>query len=217
MHWKMEEGVDCMVELVNGSKGVVVLSKSSNDRVEDCISVFTKVVSCVMEAKAEFCHSIKPQFFLLDSDAEADLDYMNEDHLFALSDVEEALECPKGKHVIISVSGRGEMELSKLQCMRKFAYWNSLFPIDFNTVLHVLRDIVRELYELGESLGGPRGVLEAIEADFPSDVSRRRRELVRWWMSSSKDPPCWWHLVQALKRIDENALAEEIRKDHCES
>ena len=30
VQWRMEEGVDCMVELVSGSKGVVVLSKSSN-------------------------------------------------------------------------------------------------------------------------------------------------------------------------------------------
>ena len=42
VHWKMEEGVDCMVELVNGSKGVVVLSKSSMDWAEDCTSVFSR-------------------------------------------------------------------------------------------------------------------------------------------------------------------------------
>ena len=52
VHWKMREGVDCLVELVNVSKGGVVLSKSSNVRAEICIDVFSKVVSCVMEAKA---------------------------------------------------------------------------------------------------------------------------------------------------------------------
>ena len=168
-----------------------------------------------MEAKAEFCHSIKPQFFLLDSSAEAD--YLNEDHLFAVSDVERALECPEGKRVIISVSGKGKMEFSKFQCMRKLTLWDSLFPIDFNTVLHILRE-VRGMFELGQGLGAPQGALKDIEDDFPFDVKRRRRELVRWWwMSSSQDPPCWWHLVQALKGIDENALAEEIRREHGES
>ena len=211
----MEEGVDCMVELVNGSKGVVVLSKSAMDRAENCIGIFSKVVSCVVEAKAEFCHSIKPQFFLLDSSAETD--YLNEDHQFAVSDVERALKCPDVKHVVISVSGRRKMELSKLHCMRKLSHWDSLFPIDFNTVLHILRVIVKGLYEFGLSLGAPQNVLDAIEADFPFDVNRRRRELVKWWMSSSSDPPCWWYLIQALKRIDENALAEEIKREHGES
>ena len=144
-------------------KGVVVLSKSSNDRAEKCISVFTKVVSCVLEAKEEFCHSIKLQLLLLDSITEAD--YLNEDHQFLVSDVERALA--ERKEVAVSLGhGRGTLELSKLQCMCRFTLWDSLFPMDFSTVLDLLRDIVKELYQLGESLGAPRGVLQAIETDF---------------------------------------------------
>ena len=215
VHWLMGEGVDCMVEMVRGNQGVVVLTKSINERMENCIGVFNRIISCVMEAKAEFCYSIKPQFFLLDSTAEAD--YFNEDKLFAMSDVESAFACPEGNNIIISVSGKGHMERSKLSCMHKLTHWNSLFPIDFSTVLDCLKDIVKELYELGENLGAPRGILQGIEADFSSNVKRRRRELVRWWMSSSPDPPCWWLLVKALKGIDENALAEKIKSEHSES
>ena len=56
VHWLMEEGVECMVEMVNidkqGPHGVVVITKSEQDAVENCISVFNNiVVSCVMEAK----------------------------------------------------------------------------------------------------------------------------------------------------------------------
>ena len=212
VQWCMEEGVDCMVELVSGSQGVVVFIKTCKDRAENCTSVFAKIVSCVMEAKAEFCRSVKPQFFLIDSSAESV--YLNEDHQFALSDVERALKGPEGKEVIVSVSGKGKLELSKVQCMRKLTLWDSLFPIDVNAVLHILRDIVKGLYDLGENLGAPRGVLEALEADFPFDVKRRKRELVRWWMSSSTVPPCWWHLVSALKKMGENVLAQEITKVH---
>ena len=215
VHWLTKEGVDCMVELVTESqlnKGVVVLTRSRKQWEEDCITIFNNIVHCVMEAKAEFCHSIKPQFFLLDSTAEAD--YLSKDNMFSLSDVKDALASPRLNNIIISVSGRGKMECSKLTCMRRLTHWNSLFPMDFSTVLHLLRDIVKELYELGEGLGASRGVLQAIEVNFPFDVERRRRELVKWWLSSSPDPPCWWHLVQALKKINNNSLAEKIRKEH---
>ena len=65
VHWLMKEGVECMVELVGANKEVVVLTKSSKDRAENCASVFNDIVSCVMEAKAEFCHSVRLEFFLL--------------------------------------------------------------------------------------------------------------------------------------------------------
>ncbi len=215
VHWLMEEGVDCMVELVNGNKGVVVLLKCCMDGLQDCIRVFTKVVSCVVEAKAEFCHSIKPQFFLLDSSAEAD--YMNEDHQFAVSDMERALEFPEGKRVIISVSGRGKMELKKLQYMRKLTLWNNIFPIDIRDILHILRVVVNKVFDLGLCLGAPWEFLEKLKANFPSDVDRRKEELVKWWISSSRDPPCWWTLVEALDDIDRSELAKKIRKEHGES
>lgn len=212
VHWLTEKGVDCIVEVVNESRGVVVFSMSSREWREDCTDVFTRVVSCVIEAKTEFCHSIKPSFFLLDSCIGAD--YLSEDHQFAMSDVTKALESSEGKNVILSVSGRGKLELSKVQCMRKLSHWHSLFPIDFSEILHWLQDIVREVYELGDGLGVPRAILEVLEVDFPADVRKRRRELVWWWLSSSPDPPCWWKLVQALQGMDENVLAEEIKKKY---
>ena len=67
IHWFMEEGVECMVELVNGNKGVVVITNSEENHKENGISVFRRIISCVMEAKAEFCHSIRPHFFLSSS------------------------------------------------------------------------------------------------------------------------------------------------------
>ncbi len=32
VHWKMENGVECMVELVDTNKGVVVITKSRKER-----------------------------------------------------------------------------------------------------------------------------------------------------------------------------------------
>ena len=61
-----------MVELVNGSKGVVVITSSIEDAKQNCVSVFKRIINCVMEAKEDFCHSIKPQFFLFDPSQSAD-------------------------------------------------------------------------------------------------------------------------------------------------
>ena len=215
VHWLSEEGVECMVELVDDSKGVVVITKSVKDRTEICISVFNDIICCVMEAKAEFCHSVRPKFYLLDSTDQSD--YLDKDNLFLMSEVEKTLVSPKGKEGVRSVTKTRFMERSKLTCMRKLTHWDNLFPIDFGSVLHYLKDIVKPLYDLGIHLKISRGVLEAIEMNYPYDASRRTREVVRAWTSSSLDPPCWSHLMEALKEIDHGATAKEIEKEHSES
>ena len=210
VRWSMEEGVECMVELVNGNKGVVVITSSEESYKESCINIFRCIISCVMEAKAEFCHPIRPQFFLLDHTQSAD--YLNEDNLFSMSDVDRVLaSCDK--NVVLSVTGKRTMKRECLDFLRKLTLWNSLFPLDFASVLHKLQDIVQDLYMLGVNLNLPRHLLDAIEMDFPHSTERRRTELVRVWMSSSPDPPCWWHLVQALKLMDYRVLAKEIETE----
>ena len=212
VQWSMTEGVECMVEIVKGNKGVVVITKSVKDRAENCANVFTKIVNCVMNAKAEFCHTIKPSFFILDSTNEAD--YFNKDNQFAMSDVEKALKQPSKHDVILSISGKRQMEWSRLSCMNKFTHWNTLFPIELTFVLHHLQNIVKETYDLGLQLKVPYHILEALEKDFPLDVGKRKRRMINWWMSSFLEPPCWWHLVQALRRIQRSRMAEDIEKDH---
>ncbi len=75
----MENGVECMVELVDTNKGVVVMTKSRKEREDNCIRSFNDIISCVMEAKADFCPSFRPRFYLLDSTDEAD-----KNNLFAM-------------------------------------------------------------------------------------------------------------------------------------
>ena len=140
VHWMMTEGVECMVEMVDGCKGVVVTAKSKQDTAENCVSVFNKIISCVKQAKTEFCHNINPHFFLLDTTNEAD--YLNPDNQFAMSDVERALQQPEQEWVL-SVSRKGRIERSKLSCMQTVTLWHSMFPIDFTSILHYIKDIVR--------------------------------------------------------------------------
>ena len=211
VHWLMEEGVECMVELVNcdgNSNGVVVITRSDREIAENCIKVFNSIINCVMQAKAEFCHSIQPEFFLVDT-AKASSS-LEEDSLFAMSDVESVLNSLEGKAQVVNITGTRAMKREEIVCLRKCTHWDNLFPVDFSTVLHHLREVVENLYILGVHLQLPTCHLKAIELDFPTDTDRRRRELVWRWLSSSRDPPCWWRLVQALKKIDDNVSALEI-------
>ena len=82
------------------------------------------------------------------------------------------------------------------------------------SVLHHLMNIVDEVFDLGLHLKVPYHILEANEKDFPTDANRRKREMVNWWVNSSLDPPCWWHLVQALNLKGHKAIAKDIEDSY---
>ena len=209
VHWDMQKGVECMVELVDDKKGIVVITKCKEGLLENCVDVFNSIVSCVMEAKAEFCYSIRPQFFLIDPTTSAD--YLHKNNQFALCDVESVLN--EGEEVVLSVTGKKRLDRSKIVFLRNFTFWKDLFPLDFVSVLSYLEGVVHGLYKLGISLRLPQGILDTIEADFPTDTEKRRIRLVRVWMSSSPDLPCWWLLAQALEQVD-RSLAHQIKQQH---
>ena len=216
VHWLMEEGVECRVELVSKSqiiKGVLVTVKTIRDArlVDNCIHVFNNIIRCVMQAKAEFCHSIRPKFFLLDSPATPAC--LNDDYLFAMSDVERVLMSPKRKQWVLSISGKQQMERSKLVNLLQLSHWNNLFPIHFVPVHDYLQEVVQELQNLGLSLDIPWRKLQEIKKNCAT-VEEQRMELVSVWMSSSDKPPCWWHLVQALKKTTHKTLAETIAAEN---
>ena len=209
----MREGVECEVELVHDSRGVVIRVISKTDEAEDCVTIIKYLIQCVMEAKADFCHTVKPEFFLLNSTSEAD--YLNPDNLFSMSEVNKALISDK-KKFIFSSEGKGEMKRSKVLWLHKLTFWENLFPIAIEDVYHYLKNIVSETYDLGMYLDLPYHVLQAIQVDFPTDVKRRKTELVKGWMNNSLAPPCWYTLVSALRKIDRPKMAEEIEKEHSE-
>jgi ankyrin repeat protein len=101
VHWMMGEGVECEVELMNGNKQVAIITKADRALRENCVSVFHRILSCVMEAKADFCHSIRLDFYLLRSTKETD--YHNEGNLFAMRYIERALS--RGDEVAVGEKG----------------------------------------------------------------------------------------------------------------
>ena len=208
VHWWMENGVECTVEMADNRKEMTVITKSKEEHLENCMTVFNSIISCVMEAKAEFCHSIRPKFFLLDPTTSAD----PKDNLFSLSAVERVLN--EGKEVVLSCrADKPPLYRSKFSFLRNFTIWNDIFPLDSTSVLHSLQEVVRRLYQLGLYLGVPASSVDAIEEDFHT-TDRRRVQLVRVWMSSSPDPPCWWLLAQALEQVEYGALAQRIKQQH---
>ena len=113
----------------------MVVVKSSNDISNpSCLGVFNKIIRYIIEAKADFCHAITPKFFLLDS-TEGD-DYLTANNQFAMSDIQKALSLSlaQTQQVVLSVNGKGQMNLSKILYLQKLTHWYHLFPMDFFTV-----------------------------------------------------------------------------------
>ena len=211
VHWLMEEGVECTVELVDVSKSVVVALRGQGQNYEKYGEIMCKIISCVMEAKAEFCPSITPDFFLLDSTDTTEC--FSDGELFSMYSIEKVLMSPEGKEVCLNVSGDKTMSCKKLTFIRKLIYWYSLFPIEFFPVFQLLDKISAKWHDLGLYLCLPKNTLDVIQEEN-SNVQKRLKEMVSAWMNSSIDPPCWWHLAKALRDMEIGRLADEIEGNH---
>ena len=127
IHWLMEEGVECVVEVVKERevhRGVVVVARSKEDYDVECASVFGAVVQKVMEAKTEFCHSITTETFLIDPDElnQSSPRDVTELHLYAMCEVERVLV--KGANGVVSVCGKKFLDRIKLNYMECCRYWS---------------------------------------------------------------------------------------------
>ena len=123
----MEEGVECVVEVVKERevyRGVVVVARSEEDCDVECASVFAAVVQKVMEAKTEFCHSITTETFLIDPDElnQSSLPSVTELHLYAMCEVERVLV--EGVNRVVSVCGKRFLDPRKLSYMKCCTYWS---------------------------------------------------------------------------------------------
>jgi len=122
IHWLLEEGVQCMVEVVH--RGVVVVARSEEDCNVECASVFAAVVQKVMEAKTEFCHSITPETYLIDPDElkQSPLPSVSKVHLYAMREVERVLV--EGKKRAVSVDRSKFAVPDKIGYLGGCTYWS---------------------------------------------------------------------------------------------
>ena len=112
IHWHMEEGVECIVELVNNSKGLVVITKSriEKERKRKCTEMLFKIIDLAVQGKEEFCHSITLKQYLMPLDPKDTSSFRERDNLFDLRDVSRVLR--EGKPVSISITGKYTVESS---------------------------------------------------------------------------------------------------------
>ena len=92
-------------------------------------------------------------------------DYLHEDNLFVMSDVERVLTSRVGR-VVLSIGGNGELKRERIACLCKFTLWNSLFSLDFHSVVHYLEDVVHDLYKLSSILVCQKAVLTPSKQTF---------------------------------------------------
>ena len=170
VHWLMaKKGVECEVD-VYSRKEVVVSVRSKKCHSKEALTVFNSIISCVMEAKAEFCHSIQLKCFLLDK-----IGCLSKDNLFLIGEVEEALR--DGDNSVLSFEGGALMYSSQLLLV-ECTFWGSLFSLDEKTVLKYLHKIVGKWFKLGVYLDLPETDLNIIEYNHPIRMLKGARK--RW-------------------------------------
>ena len=124
IHWLMEEGVECFVEVVKECKGVVVVVRSEEDCAVECDSVFIAIVQKVLDTKTEFCHSITPETYLLSPEElnQSFLPDVDQLHLFAMREVESVLL--ENKNRVVSVDGSRFLVPESLAYMKNSIFWS---------------------------------------------------------------------------------------------
>ena len=137
IHWWMNTDVECVVEVVKQSKGVMVMIKSKREFDADCACTFSELVGKVLEAKQEFCHSLITKDYLIHPD-DMSQDYIpsfKDLHLFDMNEVKKALT--DNERTVVSADECGEriLPLSRLPINRM---WSKLrwWPVwcEFNSI-----------------------------------------------------------------------------------
>ena len=121
-----ELGVEFLVEVVNN--GVVVVCRSDKECEVHCCSIFSAIIQKVLEAKAEFCHSVTLKSYLIDPDELSHIQLSSLDvsqlSLYAMSDVKRVLM--EDKPSVKSSDGYGSKMLpaKKLCYFKNYTMWS---------------------------------------------------------------------------------------------
>ncbi|MCG8626807.1 MAG: hypothetical protein MJE68_32995, partial [Proteobacteria bacterium] len=123
IHWLMEEGVECYVEMVNNSKGVVIVAKSEAAWKLLCTDMLFKIIRETRQAKEEFCETVTLQEYFMDSADPAS--FINENMLFHSNNIAKVLNDGNPYNIIISADKQGSNQLSAaiVSHLRKYIHW----------------------------------------------------------------------------------------------
>ena len=83
-------------------------------------------------------------------------------------------------------------------------------------LMHYLKDIVIRWYELGVELDVPLNKLDEIRCNNSSDVYQCKLLMLQEWQRQPTLKPSWCTLVDALRKMEENVIAEKIAQQFSE-
>ncbi len=138
----MEEGVECFVEIMKNTTGVIVITKSREEFEAECTRVFSAVIEKVMDTKNEFSHNVSPKVFIFNQLELRSSSLLEADtcHLYAIDDIWRVLE--KGSNAVISADGAEHLPVSEFTWLRSCYFWSKLFGIHIK-VQHLIIIVCR--------------------------------------------------------------------------
>ncbi len=107
--------MECVVEVVKLNRGVIIGVMYNPDSEVEAGCLLASVVSKVLEARQEFCHSLAADVFLVDPDflRSHPGSSVDEENLFDMSEVRDVLQS-QSKRRVVSVGGGRTLSLGHL-------------------------------------------------------------------------------------------------------
>ena len=119
IHLLMSEGIECIVEVVNENRSVVVVVKSRKKHSYQCVHMLSQIVRVITEVKDEFCYSVSLQSHIMNSNDPSS--YSNEDKLYKIGKVKSALT--NHDETVLCESGHVSLDLEILNPIRCHTFW----------------------------------------------------------------------------------------------
>jgi GTPase SAR1 family protein len=136
IHWLMEEGgVECFVEMINKSKGIIVITKSEAAQITTCTEMLFEIIRKIHQAKEEFCETISLQEYYLHVDDFIDENKLDSDDpitstgdsLFLSSDIARVLKDSELKDstpkFMISAKGDASLKATEVSYLQNYIHW----------------------------------------------------------------------------------------------
>ena len=123
IHWLMKRGVEGFVEMVNNSKGMVVITRSQETRKHVCTEMLFKIIREIHQAKKAFCKTIVLQEYLMDSNDPSS--FNDENKLFLIGDLHFTQVLNEGdpQNEIISVNGNKCLHAEIILHLAEYIHW----------------------------------------------------------------------------------------------
>ena len=128
IHWLMEERVlvECIVEIVNDNKGIVVITYSK-ENTEEWAAALSKIIDKAMQEKAKFCNDVSLHHYVLKPKSADTTSSSDPENLFDIHDIERVIK--QRKNEVMSVGGNNSLDASHLRILRRYSYWGRLHVV----------------------------------------------------------------------------------------